>query len=63
MLAATLGSSLRVFAYEHPIRSYNGGSELTPGRFHRRMTSCASQHAHATGLAVALDDGQALVLD
>jgi hypothetical protein len=26
-------------------------------------TLCASQHAHATGLALALDDGQALVLD
>jgi hypothetical protein len=24
---------------------------------------CASQHAHAAGSAVALDDGQALVLD
>jgi hypothetical protein len=24
---------------------------------------CASQHAHATGFAVAFDDGQALVLD
>jgi len=29
----------------------------------RRATLCAGQHAHATGLAVALDDGQALVLD
>jgi hypothetical protein len=26
-------------------------------------TLCASQHAHVTGSAVALDDGQALVLD
>jgi hypothetical protein len=29
----------------------------------RRATLRACQHAHATGLAVALDDGQALVLD
>jgi hypothetical protein len=28
-----------------------------------RPTLCASQHAHATGLAVALDDGKTLVLD
>jgi len=26
-------------------------------------TLCASQHSHVTGSAVALDDGQALVLD
>jgi hypothetical protein len=24
---------------------------------------CASQHSHVTGFAVALDDGQALILD
>jgi hypothetical protein len=31
----------------------------------RRVTArlCASQHGHATGFAVALEDGQALVLD
>ena len=27
------------------------------------VTGCAGQHAHVTGPAVALDDGQALVLD
>jgi len=35
------------------------------GKQFRRVMArlCASQHGHATGFTVALDDGQALVLD
>ncbi len=56
-----------------PIRARRRGVSSPPfcaplpgygGHFRRVMAGlCASQHGHATGFAIALDDGQALVLD